>query len=271
MTHPDDDVLARFERRFRELDAQVPDADVSRLRSLPPRRRRWLQVPTVALTAAVGVLVTVLFLQTFRPTTPNVGDTPSASAGAAQAAGCEMAVSVPADTRPFIRVEDQLGGVAPAPVFDPTLVVDAGTLPSSMPVPTMSGYELQQVMRSSQPSAGGGTELFVKLLFGGSPAQIGETGPAFIAAGGVIMTARDTQGHDAAYVLSAIAEMDTRQPPPTVQLGPYTAVLVHEDPTIRDDLRPYTLYWSDGTYDYSLEANGDPVALVNLGRSMYCR
>lgn len=230
---------------------------------------RWLRLPALVSAALAGVMLVAFVSQFGRGPAPSVsgGSTPP------QTPGCTLLSTVPADTRPFVPVEEQRGGVgSPTPVLDSSLVIQTSSLPASLPLPTTDWHPIQQVMMvRHQKLLSSGQGLFVTVLLADQPAQPGETSVQFLERGGVILTAHDTEGQDAAYVLKTVSELDPRPLPPTVQLGPYTAVLIHTDPTLRDDLRPYILYWSDGTYDYSLEGSADPVGLVNLGRSIYCK
>ncbi len=100
----------------------------------------------------------------------------------------------------------------------------------------------------------------------------GETFFEFLDRGGIFYMAEPTIGMDAAKVIRILKnEQNVEVLPPTVRVADYDAVLIHSDPILRDDLRPYALYWSDGRYDYTLEADADRADLVALARTLYCQ
>lgn len=89
--------------------------------------------------------------------------------------------------------------------------------------------------------------------------------PDVIAGRGVLVIQRRSIGHDAALVQSEVGDRAT-----IVKVGSLDAALVWTNP-IAGTLRTYNLYWSDGTYDWSVISGLEtPEETVALARSMMC-
>lgn len=101
-----------------------------------------------------------------------------------------------------------------------------------------------------------------------SPEPVGGDILDFTESGGVILVQARSSGIDAEFVAAQIA--DTGRKHSFIELGPHRAIMYLADPVARDDLRPWHLYWSDGVRDWSLQGAVDPIALIELARSMYC-
>lgn len=98
-----------------------------------------------------------------------------------------------------------------------------------------------------------------------SPLREDTTLHDLINSGGFLLVQRRTIGHDGEFVdgQSSRAEL--------VQVGPYIAALIWGDPPAHGVRRSYTLYWSDGTYDFTLKTGFDSAEpAVSVARSMHC-
>jgi len=214
---------------------------------------------------------------------PDIGRTPDVvdgSLGARGAAGlgdpnappgCELAAQVPDDTRAFTPVESQHGTIPDRPLIKTGIPSTIGAVPVGMLIPDNGPLPIQLVLISSvgaEDEYEGG--FIAHFLLAAWPVTESETAIEFIDRGGIIVTIRPTRGADARYVLDAIAEMGHGPAPPIVQVAEYEAALIHSDPTLRTDLRPYYLYWSDSEHDYSVVGDLDRVVIVNLARSLHC-
>lgn len=89
----------------------------------------------------------------------------------------------------------------------------------------------------------------------------------FRAAGGIQLdrdAVTDGGPYTADDVIAQVGDRAVR-----VQIGDYDGALVWADPE-SNGARPHHLYWSDGTYNYSLIAVRDPQRMVQLGRELVC-
>lgn len=100
-----------------------------------------------------------------------------------------------------------------------------------------------------------------------APAPIGDamTLTDFLTAGGVLMTQQPTIGGTAASVIENVGEANAQ----AVRLGASTAALIHGSPR-QSGVRPWALYWSDGTSDFSLKGGVTSSDLMAIARSIYC-
>jgi hypothetical protein len=87
-----------------------------------------------------------------------------------------------------------------------------------------------------------------------------------IEEGGFMLSQRPTSGHTAEQVVSEVGDRAT-----LIAVGPLAAAVVWGDPRSAAARRPYSVYWSDGTYDFSLYAGlTDADEAVGIARSIYC-
>lgn len=87
----------------------------------------------------------------------------------------------------------------------------------------------------------------------------------FPAEGGVQFERDLARGHSfAAYLLTELGERAVE-----IGIGPFTATLTWADP-LPNGIRTHNLYWSDGTYNYTLIADRPPATLVNIARRVVC-
>jgi hypothetical protein len=87
----------------------------------------------------------------------------------------------------------------------------------------------------------------------------------FLGAGGIVVSEWKSDGQSAQVVFDAVGK---RAIP--VAIGPYDAAMVHGD-EISTRIRPYGLYWSDGSRDFSILSGVDrPETTIDLARSIYC-
>ncbi len=91
-------------------------------------------------------------------------------------------------------------------------------------------------------------------------------GSEFIHAGGILYYRESVtdQSYTTAYIFERLGE---RAVP--VEVGSYEAALVWADPD-RSGTRTHNLYWSDGTFNYSLVADQGAEDILTLGRSLVC-
>jgi hypothetical protein len=84
--------------------------------------------------------------------------------------------------------------------------------------------------------------------------------------GGVFLIQHPANGDDAASVKQEVGDRAY-----IVSVGPYDAALVWADPFFEGDKRSYNIYWSDGTYDFSVIAGLDtPEESLTFAMSLYC-
>ena len=197
---------------------------------------------------------------------------PSLQRAGAQA-GCELATEVPDDPHQPIPLADRFGYPVELPILNIGTPVGLTDLPGDLPVPQDAWVPLQLVLRTQfgeevRPEDRGPIYQF---LFAADAVRGDETTTEFLGRGGTHLSARPSRGWDAKKeVAIQVDEQDRDVAPPLVRVADYDAALLHVDPVLREDLRPWVLVWSDGRYDYELEADTDRANLVNLARMMYC-
>jgi hypothetical protein len=107
--------------------------------------------------------------------------------------------------------------------------------------------------------------LIVRLLYATTAVTQTETLPEFLARGGIDLSQQSTHGIGAEVVVDTVGLENVT----LVEIGPYEAALVHGSP-LETKVRPWGLYWSDGTSDYSVNGAGTSSEVIDLARSMYC-
>lgn len=233
---------------------------------------RWLSTLHVAViaiiaVAAVGAIVGLRGL--------NAGAAPvTAETSSAVAAGCETSTRAPEHLLVPIPLEVRRGNPGSPPILgtgevlqDPESTAPDVLLPKTIP----EGMTLQLALGSEEDrDLDGDAEWVVRLYYADKPISEAETLHEFYDRGGIVLTQRRTTGHDADAALGAFRETGRQPEPPVVSVGSYEAVLIHADPVLRNDLRPYHLVWSDGIRDSSLVGTADAAGLLNVGRSLYC-
>jgi len=122
-----------------------------------------------------------------------------------------------------------------------------------------AGMALQAVF-----DADAATGLGLRLYYANSPLGSDERIEDLLARGGISLEITPTAGIDGPYVMSQVGSRGMK-----VSIGGQSATLVHSD-EIRPGLRPYNLYWSDGTYDFAIQGGGDATSVLTLAASMYC-
>jgi hypothetical protein len=113
------------------------------------------------------------------------------------------------------------------------------------------------------PSPGSAAS-YVQLIYSAEPIGESETDVDFYSERGLIITQGPARGRTAAVVKDTVGEAAQ-----IVQVGPHDAALVHDSPLF-NGIRPYHLYWSDGTRDFRAGATTTPAELVDVARSIYC-
>jgi hypothetical protein len=230
------------------------------------RPARVLAILVTILVATAGVLLTRNLLMS-----PLGGA--SWSGEPATGPGCG---DVPELVDPAIPdpVEFQGGPSILPPLFDPSDVVEFEELQDQLPieVPTSvpSDLPMQLSLRIDEDLDGDRSEEWMVQLFYGerrpSPHEILDN---FLDEGGTFFQQQRSIGLDADAALAQLKDQG-RASPPVVAIGPYEAVAIHADPIIRNDLRPWHLYWSDGVSDFNIQGDTDVAELVRMGRSLYC-
>lgn len=222
--------------------------------------RRALPLVIVLATAVVGVQLVVSLLRTSMSTAlQGCGDVPALI-----------------DLAEPDRVELQRGPAFIPPVleeFDVPLRIEEvqATLPVVVPSDIPGDAPLQLAARRDVDLNGDGkTEWVIRMFFGSRPPRAGETLAQFLDDGGIMFRQQSTVGVDAGEALRRLHDQGRDPLPPVVSLGPYEAVAIHADPTLRNDLRPWHLYWSDGTSDFNVQGDVDVGELVEMARSPYC-
>jgi hypothetical protein len=95
----------------------------------------------------------------------------------------------------------------------------------------------------------------------------GETVADFMAAGGIQLDRDAVADGDPYTADDVIAQVGERAV--NVQIGDYDGALVWADPE-SNGARPHNVYWSDGTYNYTLRAVRGPQRMVQLAREYVC-
>ena len=105
----------------------------------------------------------------------------------------------------------------------------------------------------------------MRLYYGTGSVTDSMTIDDFLGAGGIVVSQWKSDGQSAQVVFDAVG----RRAIP-VAIGPYDAAMVHGD-EISTKIRPYDLYWSDGSRDFSILSGVDrPGTTIDLTRSIYC-
>jgi len=201
---------------------------------------------------------------------PTVHDTPVAVV--ADDPGCRPPVAPFADPN-FSPVGGRFG---PTTVAYPS-IVETGeviTEESAQQLPdTLLPTEIPEawanrlyVRDSSDRNADGRGEARLRMYL--SPRPVQGSILDFTEAGGVLLVQTATTGFDSEFVAAEIA--DTGRQFSFVDVGPHRAIMYLADPVVRDELRPWHMYWSDGVRDWSLQGVADPEAMIALAQSMYC-
>ncbi|MBA2338522.1 MAG: hypothetical protein H0V96_12350 [Acidimicrobiia bacterium] len=91
-------------------------------------------------------------------------------------------------------------------------------------------------------------------------------GSEFTRAGGVLLYRESVtdHGYTTTYIFERLGERAVQ-----VEVGSYEAALVWADPSPAGT-RTRNLYWSDGTFNYSLIAERSAEEILTLGRSVVC-
>jgi len=217
----------------------------------------------VALTVAAAI-ITILFVNSaLRP--GRVSEMP----------GCG-AIPELVDSAIPDPVELQRGPAYIPPIIeDVDTAVELNDLRASLPVEEPSSipgdFSLQLVLLRQEDLDGDGSdEWIVRMFFGSRPPTAGETLAQYLDAGGILFRQQRTVGVDAKEALKRLADQGRSPLPPTAAIGPYEAVAIHADPTLRNDLRPWHLYWSDGVSDFNIQGDVKVESLVEMARSLYC-
>jgi len=207
------------------------------------------------------------------PGAAGVAASPTA-APAAVAAGCEPAV-MPTVTKAFdafTPASQQRSQPSEVPILEgKTRVARVGDLALAggfsvkAPRAEPPGRQLQDVLVSGEGSAA--EPYFVALYYAAKPLGASESVRDFLARDGIFVTQK--YAGDAGTADDVVSELGDRAV--RVKVGPYDAALVHGDPIGSDDVRPYSLYWSDGTYDWSVIGRAAPEQVMDVGRSVACR
>jgi hypothetical protein len=240
------------------------------------RAKQWLVLVVLTLTVAIagGGLASWLVWNVRAPSTATVSDN---SVGAGQtdqapAAGCGAASAPVADAN-FVPVAGRFG---PATSAYP-LVVETGEIITEETARDMPGTLFPKaipaawdqrlyIRETSDRDADGREQTRLRLYL--SPEPVGGNVLEYMEAGGVILVQSPSNGVDASFVRREIA--DTGRQFSLLEVGEHEAIVFLADPVIRDDLRPWHIYWSDGSRDWSLQGVADPAALIDLARSIYC-
>lgn len=227
---------------------------------------------TLVAAIALGVLVAVWMSSRTQATPGLPGVATAVQSSGVEARGCGKTTAPFADPN-FIPVAGRFGPAAdtyPAIVDSGEVIPEevAGQMPGALLPPTFP-EEWQQrlfVRDTSDRDADGNQESRLRVYL--SPQPVQGTILDFSEAGGLLLVQAEAAGVDADFVAAEIA--DTGRRSSTIEIGPHSAIMYLADPVIRDDLRPWHMYWSDGTRDWSLQGVADPQAMVALARSLYC-
>jgi hypothetical protein len=106
----------------------------------------------------------------------------------------------------------------------------------------------------------------VRLYYAPDPIPIDSTLDDVINSGGIMVTQRYADGFDARSVKAEAGDRAT-----IVLVGPYEAALIWADPFFSSSRRAFNLYWSDGTFDFLIQAGVSTAdATVDAARTYYC-
>lgn len=105
----------------------------------------------------------------------------------------------------------------------------------------------------------------LSLFFFDEPLDRSMTLAGLLAEGGVTFNRYPLEpGFTADHVLEVLGDRAV-----ALDIGPYAGVLTWDDP-MANGVRPHQIWWSDGTYAYSLFADRSAAAAANLARGMVC-
>lgn len=210
-------------------------------------------------------------------TQPAAGGMFASGTELAAAGGCGVAPPL-IDLAEADLVESQRGpgpGSVPAILDLGGRLVDVAALPTDLPIqlpPIAPGGRVAQValVMDHDLDGDGSSEWVVEVFYGSRPPAAGEIHEAYLDAGGIYFRQQRSIGLDADELLAQLKDQGRDPLPPVVALGPYQAVAIHADPFLRNDLRPWHLYWSDGVSDFTIQGDVDGAELVGMARSLYC-
>jgi hypothetical protein len=263
------DAAARIEAHGREMARHA-----TAFRGPRPGR-----VAAGAAVAAIALLVVIGFplagersrTSTASASAAGASTAPTSSAVASAVdAGCEVPAMPYADPK-FTPVVGRLGPASfPISQFGQivpgldALPPDAGyRIPATIP----EGLSLELIQLVTVPAATGEAPIdSLGLYYGHGP--VDGTFEEFIADGGVAVSQQSEHLWDADTVA---AEYDaTDRGYSRIQIGPHDAVVHLGDPILRDDLRPWGIYWYDGTREWTVTGAVDPIELIEMAQSLYC-
>lgn len=246
-------------------------------------RWRWASIPATMALAIIFVLAVQAVVgrpgsEGLAPRDPqSVAMDASAHADAGQVSevGCGVVPQLEDRAEPDpVELRRGPGGPIPPAIGPLDRVVPIDQLRSQLPLVApvnMGGHPAQAAVRKDLNIGGDERiEWVVEVFYGSRPPLADETLHQYIDSGGVYFLQHQSVGRDAEEALRQLADQGRDPLPPTVDIGPYTAVAVHADPIIRNDLRPWHLYWSDGESDFSLQGNVPIDQLVAMARALYC-
>jgi hypothetical protein len=215
----------------------------------------------VALTALVGSAGCSASLPVQLP--ENVNVLPGCGAASAPVADDSFTPVEQMLTQPrevsimFFKV--RLGSIEEAVIpFDPLL---PRTAPAAGP--------LQATLTESDPAVRE-SERSIMLVYSPNPLADNDTFASLMAGGGLTISQRaqlPLEGPDrAAQVINEVGKRGA-----FVAVGPHRAAWIHGDPVLRNEIRPFALYWNDGVRDWVIQSGRkDPAEVINVARSIYC-
>jgi hypothetical protein len=158
----------------------------------------------------------------------------------------------------------------PTPLIDSGQVIESpDQIPAGFDLPTTGpdGKSLQLILYGIAPMPPGEVSPSLLRLFYASGPVTG-TYSEFIVDGGVAVT----QDPEAAWDVATIASHydSTSHGYSLVAIGPHEGIVSLGDPVVRDDVRPWGIYWDDGTQNWSIVGAADPIQLITMARSLYC-
>lgn len=171
--------------------------------------------------------------------------------------GCQSVDTPIVESEQFTRYEDRHSHLPERPINPSSQ--EAMAVPPEARVASIDGLPLRWASVSGYGA--------VYQYFLGTDIDRDLTVSQFVAAGGIELDRDPVENPGesfAQYVLSALGERAVR-----VEIGDYTGALVWGDPNIYG-IRPHSLSWSDGDYNYVLIADTSPERLVGLGRELVC-
>ena len=140
----------------------------------------------------------------------------------------------------------------------------AGGFPGFLAPPPHLGQSAIQLILVEDSTRG--IDPGAHVFYGPSSIEPGEPLPFFVRRGGSVVRQELTDGQNARVVKETLGDRAV-----IVRVGQSEAALVHADPSEPSDFRPYHLYWSDGTRDWSIIAGvTDPRTVIDFAREIYC-